>query len=79
MSKPITFSREEIAAITPRLQAYFRDELDVDLAGLPAEMFLDFLSREIGPFFYNRGLYDAQTVVAKKSEEIGEAILGLER
>lgn len=79
MSKPITFSREEIAVITPRLQAYFRDELDVELGGLPAEMLLDFLVREIGPFFYNRGLYDAQAVVAKKSEEIGEAILGLER
>lgn len=79
MSKPISFSREEIAAITPRLQAYFRDELDVELAGLPAEMFLEFLGREIGPFFYNRALYDAQAVVTRKSDEIGEAILGLER
>lgn len=79
MTKPIAFSREEVAAITPRLQAYFRDELDVDLGTLPAEMLLDFLGREIGPFFYNRGLYDAQAVVAKRSEEIGEAILGLER
>jgi len=42
-------------------------------------MLLDFLSREIGPFFYNRGLYDAQAVLVKKADEIGEAILGLER
>ncbi len=77
--KPIPFSREETAAITAKLRAYFRDELEVDLTSLPAEMLLDFLGREIGPFFYNRGLYDAQAVVAKKSEEIGEAILGLER
>lgn len=77
--KPIAFSREEIAAITPRLQAYFRDELDQALGGLPAEMLLDFLGREIGPFFYNRGLYDAQAVLMKKADEIGEAILGLER
>ncbi len=79
MSKPISFSREEAAAITPRLQAYFRDELDVELGGLPAEMLLDFLGREIGPFFYNRGLYDAQAIVAKKAEDISEAIAGLER
>ena len=77
--KPIVFSREEVAAITPRLRAYFRDELETDLAALPAEMLLDFLSREIGPFFYNRGLYDAQAVLVKKADEIGEAILGLER
>lgn len=77
--KPIAFSREETAAITGKLRAYFRDELEVDLATLPAEMLLDFLGREIGPFFYNRGLYDAQAVVAKKAEDIGEAIAGLER
>jgi len=79
MSKPIVFTREEIAAITPRLQAYFREELDCDLGGLPAEMLLDFIGREIGPFFYNRGLYDAQAVVQAKAEDIGEAIAGLER
>lgn len=77
--KPIAFSREETAAITGKLRAYFRDELDVDLATLPAELLLDFLGREIGPFFYNRGLYDAQAVVARKAEDITEAIAGLER
>lgn len=77
--KPIVFSREETAAIAARLRAYFRDELEIDLAALPAEMLLDFLVREIGPFFYNRALYDAQAIVAKKAEDIGEAIAGLER
>ena len=77
--KPIAFSREETAAITAKLRAYFRDELEIDLAALPAEMLVDFLGREIGPFFYNRGLYDAQAVVAAKAEDIGEAIAGLER
>lgn len=77
--QPIQFSREETADITARLRTYFRDELEMDLAALPAEMLLDFLSREIGPFFYNRALYDAQAVVAKKAEDIGEALAGLER
>ncbi len=77
--KPIQFSREETADITAKLRAYFRDELEIDLAALPAEMLLDFLSREIGPFFYNRAVYDAQAVVAKKAEDISEALAGLER
>lgn len=76
---PIKFSREEVAAIAGKLRPYFRDEFDVDLRDLPAEMLVDFLAREIGPFFYNRALYDAQAVVAKKAEDIAEAIAGLER
>lgn len=77
--KPITFGREETFEIVGKLRTYFRDELEMDLAALPAEMLLDFLSREIGPFFYNRAVYDAQAVVAKKSDDIIEAIAGLER
>jgi uncharacterized protein (DUF2164 family) len=77
--KPIQFTREEIVAIAAKLRPYFRDEFDVELRDLPAEMLVDFLAREIGPFFYNRALYDAQAVVAKKAEDIGEAIAGLER
>ncbi len=77
--KPIQFSREETADITAKLRAYFREELEIDLAALPAEMLLDFLGREIGPFFYNRAVYDAQAVVAKKAEDIVETLAGLER
>lgn len=60
----IAFSKEETAVIVGCPAAYFRDELDQPLGALPARMLLDFLGREIGPFFYNRALYDAQAVVA---------------
>jgi uncharacterized protein (DUF2164 family) len=76
---PIKFSREEVAAIAGKLRPYFRDEFDVDLRDLPAEMLVDFLAREIGPFFYNRALYYAQAVVRTKADDISEAIAGLER
>jgi uncharacterized protein (DUF2164 family) len=76
---PIRFSREELTAIAAKLRPYFRDEFDVDLRDLPAEMLVDFLAREIGPFFYNRALYDAQAVVKTKADDIAEAIAGLER
>jgi uncharacterized protein (DUF2164 family) len=75
----IAFSKEETAVIVGHLQAYFRNELDQPLGTLPAQMLLDFLGREIGPYFYNRALYDAQAVVAAKMEAVGEAVLGLEK
>lgn len=77
--KPIQFSREETAAVAAKLRAYFRDELEVELRELPAEMLIDFLAREIGPFFYNRALYDAQAVLKKKADDLAEAVAGLER
>ena len=43
------------------------------------EFLLDFFAREIGAFFYNRGLYDAQTLLASRMEIVAEAIYELEK
>lgn len=77
--KPIEFSREERAAITAKLRDYFARELDQELGQLPAEMLLDFIGKEIGGAFYNRGVHDAQQLVQQKTEDIVEALYGLER
>lgn len=79
MSKPITLSPAETADLIAELRIWCRDELDMDLGNLPAERLLDFVRERIGPAFYNRGLYDAQAVVAARAEDIGEAVLALEK
>jgi uncharacterized protein (DUF2164 family) len=77
--KRIEFTKEETKQIVGLLRDYFRDELDHELGQLPAELLLDFVGAKIGVHFYNRGLYDAQAVVAAKIDDINEAIYGLER
>lgn len=77
--KPIEFSRDERAAATAKLRDYFARELDQALGQLPAEMLLDFIGKEIGGAFYNRGVHDAQQLVQQKAEDIVEALYGLER
>jgi len=77
--KPIEFSKEEMRDMVGRLQAYFADELDHDLGVLPAEMLIAFIARDLGAGFYNRGLYDAQTLITAKAEETVDAIYGLEQ
>ncbi len=77
--KKITFSKEEKAAMVARLQRYFADELDQTLGTLPAEFLLDFFTAEIGPYYYNQGLRDAQAAFMSKMEDFGEAIYLLEK
>ncbi len=77
--KPIAFSKEETRAMVSEIQAYFRSELDQEIGGLGAEMLLDFIGREVGGYFYNRGLEDARTLVAARMEDLTDAIAGLER
>jgi len=75
----IRFSREETAGLVRALQGYFDRELEQSLGDIPAQMLLDFLIERLGPAIYNRALYDAQAVVAARLDELGDAILSLEK
>ncbi len=75
----IEFSKEEKAAIVNKIKLYFTEVLDQDIGSFDAEFLLDFFAGEIAPYFYNRGLYDAQAVLEKHLEGIGEAIYTLEK
>jgi len=77
--KPIKFEKEERSAIVARIQRYFVDELDSEIGGIPAELLLNFFSEEIGPFYYNQGLADAQAVMARMTDTINDEIYGLEQ
>lgn len=75
----IKFSDEEKQAIGLKVQRYVEEELDLEIGQFDAEFLLDFFTKEIGEYFYNRGLYDAQAILESKIEEIGESILQLEK
>lgn len=75
----IKFSNEETEILTHKIQAYFSEELDQELGQFPAQFLLDFFAQEIGPYYYNRGLLDAQAVLESRIESLGEAIGELEK
>lgn len=75
----IEFSKDEKEILAQKIQAYFRDELNSEIGQFDALFLLDFVSEEIGSYFYNRGLYDAQAILQKRVEDINESILVLEK
>lgn len=75
----VKFSDAEKEQIVSKVKGYFREELDQDIGSFEAEFLIDFFTRELGGHFYNRGLYDAQTILAAKLEELGDSILELEK
>lgn len=75
----IKFTGEEKAILVDKLQRYFRRELNQDLGQFDAGFLLDFFSTDMGVYFYNRGLSDAQAMLEKKLDSISEAIDELEK
>lgn len=75
----IKFSKEEKDTIVRKIQRYFNDELDQNIGQFDAEFLLDFFSEQVGVYFYNQGLADAQTVLESRLENITDAIFELEK
>ena len=77
MSK-IKFSDDEKRILADKIQHFMREEHDLELGRFGAEFLLEFFSREIGPYFYNQGLYDARTVLMGKIEDVTDSIYQIE-
>ncbi|MBN85555.1 MAG: DUF2164 domain-containing protein [Pseudomonadales bacterium] len=75
----VEFSGDEKKIIVGRIQTYFREELNQELGGFDAEFLLDFFAEEMGAYFYNRALYDAQAILERRLEDFGEAVFELEK
>ncbi len=75
----ITFSHDEKALIVSKVKKYFNDELGQEIGGFDAEFLVDFFAAEIGAYFYNRGLFDAQQLFTEKVEELGYLVQELEK
>ncbi|MCO4836486.1 MAG: DUF2164 domain-containing protein [Oceanospirillaceae bacterium] len=75
----ITFNQEEKIDLINRLQKYCEVELDRELGTFEAQFLLDFISETMGPFYYNRGIYDAQALLQEQLEQVGESIYQLEK
>jgi uncharacterized protein (DUF2164 family) len=74
----IEFTEEEKAVLVQKLKRYLNQELDYEIGQFDAEFLLDFFSKEIGVYHYNRGLRDAQDVFKSRVESITDAIYELE-
>ncbi len=75
----IEFSKDEKDLIVKKIQLYFQEELGSEIGQFDAQFLLDFFAEEIGGYFYNRGLYDAQAILEQRIEEIADAIYELEK
>ena len=74
----VKFSKSAMDSMVVKIKTYFNDELNQEIGGFEAEFLLDFMAKEIGPYFYNRGLSDAHTLFTEKSDELSYLIQELE-
>lgn len=75
----IEFSREQSQQLAKLVKDYLSEQFDLEIGSFEAEFMADFIGREFGGHFYNKGLEDARLVLEKKLEDIGDTLYELER
>jgi len=76
--KKVTFTTEQKAHIVHKIKAYFNNELGEEIGQFDAEFLLDFFAEEIGPYFYNKGLIDAASVIEAHTDVMKETLYTME-
>lgn len=77
--RDIEFSQDQKDRMVHKIKAHFDEELQQDIGSFEAEFLIEFFVREIGPYCYNRGLFDAQQVFSERMEELGYLLQELEQ
>ncbi|WP_101846647.1 DUF2164 domain-containing protein [Halobacillus sp. Marseille-P3879] len=72
-------SKEQREYMINQIQEYFELERDEQIGELAADQLLEFMVKELGPFMYNKGIYEARQMVEQKVMNLDEDLLSLER
>ena len=75
----VQFTSEEKKILVHKIQDYFHNELSEELGQFDAEFLLDFFSKEIGPYHYNRGLQDARTLIEENAQTLSQTFYEMEK
>ncbi len=75
----IRLSKEQQELVISKLQDYFANELNYELGSFDAQFLIDFISEELGLYFYNQGILDTQALLSNKFDDIQDLIAQLEK
>jgi len=51
------------------IRTYILENYDLEIGNLQAEIFLDFISENMGAYYYNQGVADSMTFMSEKVED----------
>lgn len=75
----IKLNPEQTARIVELIQTHFKEKLDSEIGRFDAEFLLEFFSSEIGVFYYNQAITDANTLLHSQFETMSESLAELEK
>ncbi|EFM12693.1 Protein of unknown function DUF2164 [Paenibacillus curdlanolyticus YK9] len=75
----IKLPKEEKAEVIKQVQAFFEEERSESIGEIAAELLVDRMIQELGPYIYNRAIADTRAMVSDKFNQIDDELYALEK
>ena len=66
----ITLTKEQKSNASAKIKEYVEENFEAEIGNLQAEIFLDFITKNIGIYYYNNGIADASAFMTEKAEDL---------
>ena len=66
----LELTKEEKTGSIAKLKPHLSELFDIDAGNLQTEMVLDFISKHIGLYYYNKGVLDSMAAMSEKIEDL---------
>jgi len=70
-------AQEQAAVLS--LQRFLRERFELELGSFEAQEVLELFSREIAPHYYNKAIFDVQTVLKDRFDSLESDLWALEK
>ena len=70
LGNDIKISKEKKDEFTQLIKMFFEKERGENLGDLGSSILLDFITKEIGPEFYNQGVLDSYKYINERTEDL---------
>lgn len=75
--KPLT--KEEKNQMMMAIQRYFAEEREEEIGELAAINILEFITKNLGSYYYNQGVRDSRSIAVQRSQLLEEDLFALEK
>jgi uncharacterized protein (DUF2164 family) len=70
LKSEIKINKETKEDLLRNIKLYFENERNEELGDLAASMVLDFIIKDMAPYFYNQGVLDAYKYLSDRVEDV---------
>ena len=66
----LPLTKTQKANAVSKLRAYVNENFETEIGNLQAEIFLEYIAKNIGIYFYNKAVADSLAFISEKTEDM---------